>query len=100
MKLRDHPGMFYHGMSNWPPTWTRRDGSGNLQGEIGTLKYVYANDRVSNKCFLVMEHESTAFIGCLIFNDRAFCAQISTILREQTGRPIKKIGDLDLSHTL
>jgi hypothetical protein len=47
-----------------------------------------------------MEHEKSVYVGCLIFNDHSFCAQISTILREQTGRPIKEIGDLDLSHTL
>ena len=100
MKLREHPGMLYHGVCNWPPMWSRKDGSGNMHGEVGVLKYVYANERVSNKCYLVMEHENSAYVGCLIFNDQSFCAQVSTILREQTGRPIEKIGDLDLFHTL
>lgn len=100
MKLREHPGMLYHGACNWPPAWSRRDNSGTVHGEVGVLKYVYANERASNKCFLVMEHEKSVYVGCLIFNDHSFCAQISTILREQTGRPIKEIGDLDLSHTL
>jgi hypothetical protein len=101
MELRCHPAMAYHGVSNWPPVWTQRDGKETTTGEIGILKYVYAHPKqISNKCYLVIEHEKTPYIGCLVFNDPSFCARISAILREQTGRPIKQIGDLDLSQML
>lgn len=92
--------MIYHGIPNWPPVWTRRGGDGSVKGEIGVLKYVYGNDRVSNKCFLVIEHENTTYVGCLIFNDHSFCAELSKLLRDQVGRPIQDIGSLDLGRTL
>lgn len=88
---------------NWPPVWTQtlNDGtSKTVKGEVGVLKYVHANARISSKCFLVIEHERERYVGCLIFDDVKFCAQIAEMLRGQSGRPIKDIGDLDLSHTL
>jgi hypothetical protein len=38
-----------------------------------------------------------AFMG---FDDARFCCQIFTRLKSNVGRPIKEIGDLDVSHTL
>ena len=42
MLLRDHPLMRYHGLPNWPPTWTLIDRFENKrrQGEIGILKAI------------------------------------------------------------
>ena len=100
MELRSHPGMIYRGMANWPPVWTKRDGNSTMRGEIGVLKYVYANDRVSNKCYLVIDYENMRYVGCLIFNDHSFCTEVSKVLRHHLGRSIKEIGGLDLSHTL
>jgi len=72
-----------------------------LKGEVGMLKYVdYDADGMSNKCFLVIDYQSTLYTGCLICQDRSFCKQIVQVLRTQIDRPIKEIGDLDLSHTL
>ena len=34
-------------------------------------KYVHASNHLSNKCYLVIEHESTQYVGCLIFQDAA-----------------------------
>ena len=69
-------------------------------GEVGILKYVHSNSLMSNKCFLVIDFQHDAYIGSLIFKDHAFCGQISNLLRDQVGRPIKEIGDIDLSSTL
>lgn len=72
-----------------------------LKGEVGVLKYVhYDADEMSNKCFLVIDYQSTLYTGCLICQDRSFCNQIAQVLRTQIGRPIKEIGHLDLSATL
>jgi hypothetical protein len=91
-------------MRNWPPVWTlavTRNGSGKtLMGEVGILKYLHSNSLMSNKCFLVIDFQEEAYIGSLIFKDHAFCDQISNLLRDQVGRPIKEIGDLDVSHLL
>jgi len=49
---------------------------------------------------LVIDHEQEQYVGCLIFSDRSFCSQICNILRNQIGRSIQDIGDLDISQTL
>jgi hypothetical protein len=103
MQLRSHPGMTYRGICNWPPTWTQSTKGGpikTVRGEVGVLTYVFANENISNKCYLVIDHEKEAYIGTLIFSDLAMCRQISRILRTQVGKPIKEIGEIDVSHTL
>jgi hypothetical protein len=103
MQLRDHPLMSYRGVPNWPPVWTLRNvGTVNtLKGEVGVLKYVdYDHDRNSNKCFLVIDHQSSLYTGCLIYQDRSFCNQIAHVMRTRIGRSIKEIGNIDLSYTL
>jgi hypothetical protein len=95
--LRDHPLMIRRGVHNWPPLWTK----GTLKdvkrvtGEIGILRYIQSNN-VSNRCFLITENERELYTGTLIFDDMKFCRQIVDILRQQVGRPIKEIGDLDV----
>ena len=60
------------------------------------LKYVdYYADRLSNKCFLVIDYQYTIYTGCLIFQDRSFCNQIAQVMCTQIGCPTKEIGDLD-----
>jgi hypothetical protein len=99
MDLRQHPGMNHRGVANWPPVWVhaRGDGYKSLKGEVGVLKFVHASNGTSNKFYLVMEHEGTKYVGCLICKDVTFCFQLANLLRLQVGRTIKEIGDLDLS---
>jgi hypothetical protein len=89
-------------MRNWPPVWTlaaTRNGSvRTLVGEVGVLKYAHSNSLMSNKCFLVIDFQEEAYIGRLIFNDHPFCGQISNLLRAYIGRPMKEVGDMDVSH--
>jgi hypothetical protein len=103
MRLRDHPGMAYYGIPSWPPVWTKKGddgGVGTLRGEVGKLEYVFANERISNKLFLVMRHEGERYVGCLIFNERSLCEQMARLLRVQTGKLISEIGDMDVGHML
>lgn len=102
MKLREHPGMSFHGIPNWPPVWTRsrKETVKTVRGEVGILTYVFANEQISNKCYLVIDHEQNTYVGCLIFDDSTFCRQIAGFLRAYLGRPISEIGDLDIGHTL
>jgi hypothetical protein len=69
-------------------------------GEVGVLKLVHSNSLMPNKCFLVIDFAEEAYIGSLIFKDHAFCGQISNLLRDHVGHPIKEIGDMDVSHLL
>jgi len=65
-------------------------------GEVGVLKYVLANDRVSNQCYLVIEFEHEHYVGRLTFDTLSTCAQISNLLRSHVGRRIDQIGELDI----
>jgi hypothetical protein len=105
MLLRDHPLMQYHGVRNWPPAWTWTRGPENRhpepRGEIGIIRQVEPSKISPLKgCFLYIEHEGSEYIGCLLFDDSAFCNQIIKLLQGCCNRPIAEIGSLDLSHTL
>ena len=79
MELRSHPGMTYRGIPNWPPSRTQsRRGLPPkvVRGEVGTLKYVFAKENISSKCFLVIEHDEELYVGALIFGDHALCKQV------------------------
>jgi len=102
MPLRDHPLMKYRGLPTWPPIWleSRSENNTRVTGEIGTLKYVYSNPESSTRCFLIIEHDNKAYVGTLLFSDKAFCQQVSVLLRLNLEKSIKEIGDLDVSSTL
>jgi len=102
MQLREHPLMRHRGSPSWPPVWTQvtEKGTKTVKGEVGVLRYVHGRPAISNKCFLVIEQQQERYVGCLIFDDLAFCAQITEVLKGHYGRAIKDIGDLDVSQTL
>ena len=102
MLLRHHPLMSFHGMPNWPPIWAWTTGSENKrpQGEIGILKAVsLTRMKPSNRCYLYIDHEGSSYIGCLLFDDEAFCRQIVDLLEGYCDHPIAEIGCLNLSYT-
>jgi hypothetical protein len=95
--------MQYHSIPNWPPVWTWTGGLDNNahEGEIGILRAVsLSNVQPADRCFLYIEHEGSSYIGCLLFDDSAFCSQIANLLQGCCNRLIAEIGSLDLSHTL
>jgi hypothetical protein len=103
MLLRDHPLMQYHGVPNWPPAWTWTDGTENRhpRGEIGTLREVVPSKiSPAERCFLYIEYERSGYIGCLLFEDSAFCDQITNLLQRCCNHPIAEIGSIDLARTL
>jgi hypothetical protein len=103
MLLRDHPLISYRAIPTWPPAWTWIDGQADkrARGEIGTLKAVTLTKlKPANCCYLYSEYEGSSYAGCLLFDDRAFCAQISKLLQSYCNRPITEIGSIDLAHTL
>ena len=98
MKLRDHPLMSYHGITNWPPVWCRT-GVQNLTAEIGTLVNA-DSDRSGKKCYLTIDFGNQRYLGTLLFSDDKMCWFITRTLKNRIGLSIKEIGDLDLSFTL
>ena len=102
MKLRDHPLMSYHGISNWPPVWVQNTSKGakTLKGESGILKYVFMRQGPADRCYLTMEYQNQAFVGTLLFDHPTFCERICRLLQSNIGRSIKEIGDLEVAATI
>jgi hypothetical protein len=50
------------------------------------------------RCFLVMQYRGAEYIGCLSFENSAFCREISRVLRDHCGNSIHEIGDIDISY--
>jgi hypothetical protein len=102
MELRHHPLMNCGSIKNWPPAWAQamKDGGKTAEGEIGILKYALTDRRISNKCFLVIEHGNERYNATLSFTDAKFFLLVTHVLKNHVGRTIKEIGDLDLSSSL
>lgn len=102
MKLRDHPALVISGLSVWPPVWidTRTQPFKRLEGEIGILTGTVLNHGFPRAIFLTMEFEQKDYMGFVTCADASFCCQLDSFLQNYIGRPIKEIGDLDLSFTL
>src|SRR5918995_1654865 len=100
MKLRDHPLISYREVPCWPPTWLWRGGQ-NLPcpyGEVGILKEVTLSTiEPCSMCFLIMEHEGAEYMGVLKFGDSLSCRAIHAVLQRHCNRPIREVGDIDLS---
>jgi hypothetical protein len=104
MLLRNHPLTSCRGVPSWPPKWTWLGGLENkhLQGEIGTLKAAQpSNVLPADRCFLYIDHEGSSYIGCLLFADHAFCAQVVKLLQRCCSRSIAEIGSSEgLPHSV
>src|SRR5262245_15715436 len=103
MLLRDHPLMSRYGVPNWPPVWTWVDWVENklVKGELGILKWVgLSGVQFPDRCYLYIEHEGSTYLGCLLFDDPAFCRYVAKLLESYSNHPITEIGSLDLSHLL
>jgi hypothetical protein len=100
MLLRDHPLMMFRGNRSWPPDWLWRDGYEDThpRGEIGILKNVIRSP-TADGCFLIMEHCGAEYIGAVLLSDQAFSRDIFRLLARSSGKTIREIGDIDLTHT-
>lgn len=102
MELRDHPGVRYAGVKSWPPVWSslQHIPRTRLQGEIGVLTSAYTTSAAAKICFLIIEHEAESYVGALMLDDRALCAEICQLLKKNLGHPIAEIGGLDLGYPI
>jgi len=95
--------MSYRTLANWPPVWIWRGGDNKqeVRGEIGVLIDVIPSIvPPSNRIFLVIEHEDSQYMGCLLFDDPSFCRDVFRLLQAHLGLSIRDIGGLDLSCSL
>jgi hypothetical protein len=95
--------MSRNGVRNWPPLWTWVDGLENEspKGEVGILIWASLTGiQPPDRCYLLMKHEGSSDMGCLLFNDPAFCRYVAKLLDSYRNRPIADIGSLDVTSTL
>lgn len=91
--------MTHKGLPNWPPAWTWVSGDGNKQpkGEVGVLQELTPSAvGIGDRCFLIIEYQGSAYMGCLVFDDRSFCSRIFNLLQRNLRREIAYISGLDL----
>ena len=103
MNFRDHPLMAYKScMKTWPPLWSSVGGDKKdwPKGEVGTLQQAWLHDELDTCLFLFIEYNGHHYTGSMYFDDIGFCYEIDRVLKSNLGRPLKEIGDLELSHLL
>jgi hypothetical protein len=82
-------------------SWTWVNGVENKfpRGEVGILKWMgLSGIEPTDRCYLYIEHEGSTYLGCLLFDDHAFCRYIAKLLETYCNRPIAEIASLDLNH--
>jgi hypothetical protein len=100
MLLRKHPLMSFRGVASWPPTWLWLDGpkEEHPKGELVISKSVILSKLdQANRCFLLISYQDSFYLGCLVFDEHAFCHQVVELLKAHCNR---KLAGLDLAHTL
>jgi hypothetical protein len=103
MQFRDHPLMIRKsGYPNWPPVWntTSHDKKDIPTGEAGMLEEAVMSNLIDNKVFMLMTLGGVRYMAFMAFDDIAFCSQIFYLLKDNLGRSIKEIGDLNVWHLL
>jgi hypothetical protein len=100
MKLREHPLMICGGMLNWPPIWLWTGGEKNERprGEVGVLIRVEPSVLADRSLFLTIQYNNGEYMGCLSFDDAAFCREIYNLLKGLYRHSISEIGELNISH--
>jgi hypothetical protein len=102
MLFRDHPLLRYLGIRSWPPVWTWFDGSEKNKyplGEVGVLEKILPSDvEPADRCFLFVDYDHASYVGCLLTDNCAFCAQTVKLFRRCYKRKIVEIGSIDISH--
>jgi hypothetical protein len=94
--------MFGMGIPNWPPAWLWRGGGEDTRpnGEVGLLRDVILSSiDPPIRFFLVMQHMGAEYIGCLSFENPAFCREIYRVCATIAVIPIHEIGDIDISYS-
>ena len=97
MRLRDHPLMTYHGVSNWPPVWIQTSEQRRVIPEMGILKHVHCFENEPCKTYLIIDHKNQVFVGRLLFSDPSFWDRVTRLLKQKIGWPIKELGELNIS---
>ena len=95
MRIRD---LQWKGLSMWPPEWGFSDEGA---GEDGFLKNVqFRNDQTPACISIIASHLGDDRNGIIILEDTAHLETLCQKLKENIGRPLKEIGDLNIAFFL
>jgi hypothetical protein len=96
LKFRDHPLItLRNGVKAWPPVWITASGN-TTTGEVGILECVSIVLLIDTTFFLFIDYQHSRYVGLMSFDDSISCQKIYDLLKPNTGRSIKEIGDLEL----
>src|SRR3954465_13911083 len=95
LQLREHPLTVKSGVKTWPPFWITSSGDA-ASGEIGILHDVLIGVLEPTTLFLFIEFQGFRYVGSMSFDDPIFCQKICDLLKQNVGRSIKEIGDLEV----
>jgi hypothetical protein len=95
MRIRD---LQWKGLPMWPPEWWVSDEGA---GEEGFLKNVQLRNDQKPACIaVVVTHLGNDRNGIIILEDPAHLETLCQKLRENTGRQLSEVGDLDVDFSL
>jgi hypothetical protein len=95
MRIRD---LQWEGLSMWPPEWGFSDEGA---GEDGFLKNVrFRNDQTPACISVVASHLGDDRNGIIILENPAHLEILCNKLKENIGRPLSQIGDLNIDFLL
>ena len=88
---------------NWPPAWVRLGraharAAKTITGEIGVLKEVRCYEDRPGRIYLTVDHDRTAYVGCLLFDDQRLCKHAFEHLRRCYGMAIQAVGTSELTY--
>ena len=99
MRLREHPGLHRNGTPGWPSSWIKIAGPGErcITGEAGILNGVTLS-RLDppTACYVEVEIASSTYMAMIVFAQPEFCHRAYEILRTNIGKPMSKIGEVDV----
>jgi hypothetical protein len=95
MRIRD---LKWKEIAIWPPEWWASDEGA---GETGTLKSVQIRYDQRPACLSVVAiHRGEARNGIILLEDLSHLETLSNKLKENLGRPLVEIGDLNVDFPL
>ena len=94
MKIRD---LKWKGLPMWPPEWSMSD---HQAGEEGVLEDVQLRHELSTRIISIeANHLGDCRKGIMIQEDPAHLEVVFEKLRENLGRPLTELGDLEIDFT-
>jgi hypothetical protein len=81
-------------VSMWPPEWRISDHGAGEEGVLAEVQF--HNDRTPECLYVVANHRGDIRKGIMVLEPRAHLEVLYHKLKENIGRPLTEIGDLEI----